>query len=75
MRFIMQLPPIAVMLSWPKSNYDDPDTQGPALIIVNSVFMTLVVMAVLARFYSRVFIRKWVGIDDIMMVFAFVSWL
>ena len=69
----MKLPPLSVMLHWPTPNYIDPETQGPSLIIVNSVFMTLVVLAVAARFYSRVFIRKLVGVDDIMMVFAFVS--
>ncbi|EMD65931.1 hypothetical protein COCSADRAFT_86419 [Bipolaris sorokiniana ND90Pr] len=44
----MQLPPASVVLSWPTPNYDDPVTRGPALIIVNSVFITLTFLILFA---------------------------
>lgn len=70
----MRIPPWNLVLNlWPDPNYDDPVTQGPSLIIVNAVFMTLVVLAVAGRFYSRLCIQKWFGVDDAMMVLAFVS--
>ena len=69
----MRLPPIEIWMSFPTPNYDDPVTRGPSLIIVNSVFTTLVVLAVAGRFYSRLCIQKWFGVDDAMMVLAFVS--
>lgn len=72
----MRLPPFEVWSNWPAPNYTDPEVQGPSLIIVNAVFMTLVVLAVAGRFYSRLCIQKWFGVDDAMMVLAFVrySW-
>lgn len=71
----MRIPPVDVLLSFPTPNYDDPVTQGPSLIIVNSVFMTLVLLAVIGRFYSRICIQKWFGVDDAMCVLAFVRTL
>ncbi|KAL7779575.1 hypothetical protein CFE70_009079 [Pyrenophora teres f. teres 0-1] len=40
----MQLPPLDVILSWPTPNYVDPQTRGPALVIVNSIFITLAIL-------------------------------
>ncbi|EOA81748.1 uncharacterized protein SETTUDRAFT_98807 [Exserohilum turcica Et28A] len=37
----MQLPPVSVILSWPTPNYHDPVTRGPALVIINSIFVTI----------------------------------
>ncbi|KAH6620442.1 hypothetical protein C7974DRAFT_316803 [Boeremia exigua] len=40
----MKLPPIDVILTWPKPNYANPVTRGDALLIVNSIFIALVVI-------------------------------
>ncbi|OAL56539.1 hypothetical protein IQ07DRAFT_554538 [Pyrenochaeta sp. DS3sAY3a] len=37
----MRLPPVEVLLSWPTPNYENPITRGNALIIVNSIFISL----------------------------------
>jgi len=69
----MQLPPLEVLLSWPTPNYVDPETRGPALIIVNSFFITLVVLTVCARLYTRLVIKRWFGIDDVFILLALAS--
>ena len=69
----MQYPPISVLLTWPKPNYVDPKTRGPALLIVNIIFTILVLVAVTGRFYTRIRCKNWFGIDDVMCIFALVS--
>jgi hypothetical protein len=71
----MRIPPLTVWETWPPSNYANPVTHGPALIIVNLIFIALVVIAVIGRFYSRIVIKKWFGADDTMCALAFVRLL
>jgi hypothetical protein len=66
----MQLPPVDVLLSWPTPNYVDPETRGPALLIVNSILIALTILTVAARLYTRIVIKRWFGIDDIFILFA-----
>jgi uncharacterized membrane protein len=66
----MQLPPVDVLLSWPTPNYVDPETRGPALLIVNSILIALTILTVIARLYTRIVIKRWFGIDDIFILFA-----
>lgn len=56
--------PFDVVFSWPVPNYTHPTTRGEALIAVNAVFISLVVIAVILRFYTRIFIKRWLGSDD-----------
>ena len=69
----MRIPPINVILSWPTPNYVDPINRGPALLIVNIIFVTLVVVAFIGRMYCRIHLQKWFGIDDATNIPAFVS--
>lgn len=69
----MRIPPPSVTSQWPVPDYTDPVTRGPAILIVNIIFITLVVVAAVGRFYSRIAIKKWFGIDDSMCVLALVS--
>jgi len=69
----MRLPPLYVVSTWPAPNYVDPVTHGSALLIVNLIFIILVVIAILGRFYARLFIKKWFGWDDSMIALALVS--
>lgn len=66
----MQLPPTDVLLSWPTPNYDNPVTRGPALVIVNSIFISLATITVAARIYTRIVIKRWFGIDDVFILLA-----
>ncbi|TKA62067.1 hypothetical protein B0A49_11337, partial [Cryomyces minteri] len=57
--------PLAVVLTFPLPNYKNPETRGEALVVVNFIFITLVLVAVALRFYTRVAVKRWVGSDDI----------
>ena len=66
--------PASVILSFPAPNYVDPETRGDALIVTNSIFISFVAIAMSARLYTRVFITKCFGLDDVLAILAFVSW-
>lgn len=65
--------PTRVLLSWPTPNYTNPETRGNVLLIVNTVFIALTFCVVLARLYTRLFINRWFGTDDLFIVLALVS--
>lgn len=69
----MQLPAPEVFLSWPTPNYKNPKTRGDALVIVNSIFIGFTVIIVFLRLYTRLVIKRWLGIDDIFILLALVS--
>jgi len=69
----MRLPPLSVLISWPTPDYVHPVTHGPALLIVNTIFIALVTVAVLGRVYSRLIVKQWFGVDDSLILLAYVS--
>jgi hypothetical protein len=68
----MIIPPTDVILSWPPANYDHPETRAVAFLVVNSLFLALSVAAVLLRLYARIFVVRWFGIDDVLIIVAIV---
>ncbi|ETN40481.1 uncharacterized protein HMPREF1541_04758 [Cyphellophora europaea CBS 101466] len=64
-------PPLEVVASWPKPNYIDPENRGPGLVYGAIVLATFGLLIVTARVYSRLWITKAFGIDDLLIVFAF----
>jgi hypothetical protein len=68
----MKLPPLDVIATWPKPNYDNPITQGPASIIVNNVFFAFATILVVLRLYTRLIIKKCFGWDDFFIILAYV---
>jgi uncharacterized membrane protein len=68
----MRLPPADVLLSWPSPNYENPVTRGNALVIVNCIFISITIVTVALRLYTRAFIKRWFGIDDIFIILALV---
>ncbi|GAB1738464.1 hypothetical protein NU219Hw_g3270t1 [Hortaea werneckii] len=66
----MRIPPLEVLSTWPTPNYDDPKTRGQASLIVNIIFLFLVLVAVALRVYSRTSVRRWFGLDDVMIGLA-----
>ncbi|KAI6839305.1 hypothetical protein KC340_g3278 [Hortaea werneckii] len=66
----MRFPPLEVLSTWPTPNYDDPKTRGQASLIVNIIFLFMVLVAVALRVYSRTSVRRWFGLDDIMIGLA-----
>jgi hypothetical protein len=69
----MRLPPLEVIVQWPSPNYKDPETHGPAIVVVNIIFSVIVLVAFAGRIYSRLVIKRWLGVDDVMCVLALVS--
>jgi hypothetical protein len=66
----MIIPPTDVILRWPTPNYDHPETRSEAFIIVNSLFLALSIVAVILRLYTRIFVVRWFGSDDIFITIA-----
>lgn len=65
----LEAPP-EVIATWPKPNYDDPVTKGPGLVYLGIVLGIFGILVVTARIYSRIFITKAPGIDDVLIVYA-----
>ena len=59
-------PPPEVLASWPTPNYIDPVTHGPGLTVVSILFTTIAALLVLARLWSRLFITRAPGLDDLL---------
>ena len=53
---------------WPPpgitSNFINPVTRGPALVISSAISITLMVLSVTVRFYTKLYIKKTWGWDD-----------
>jgi hypothetical protein len=65
--------PTSVLRTWPVPNYVDPPTRGPEFYIVCGIFLGLAMLAMLTRLYARLFIRRWFGLDDALIIVSFVS--
>ena len=64
--------PLSVFLAWPSPNYENPSTRGNALLIINIIFLTLVTLSIGIRLWSRVKVKYQSGMDDVMIVLAYV---
>jgi hypothetical protein len=69
---IMQMPPLAVIESWPPPNYVDPVTRGSANIIINLILFPLVCLFIALRVYTRLWIAKSFGADDWLILASLV---
>lgn len=61
-----------LLATWPKPNYVDPVTRGSLIYIVNGIFFGLASLAIVIRLYARIFVRRWVGLDDYLIIIAWV---
>jgi len=66
----MRNPPPDVVASWPAPNYTNPETRGPALIIVDLLAVSISTICLGLRLYVRARIVRSVGWDDWLMVGA-----
>ena len=62
--------PPEVVASWPKPNYTNPETRGPALFITCTALSAIGLIVVAARLYARLVITKAPGLDDGIIVVA-----
>jgi hypothetical protein len=57
---------------WPSPNYVDPVKHGPALLVVNVLFFSLMTIVLTLRLISKVVIKRSFGVDDILICVAWV---
>ena len=67
-------PPTSQLRQWPTPNYIDPEERGPELVVVNSVFLAFATIFIALRLYTRIFVKKWFGLDDILIALGYVRW-
>ncbi|KAF7903703.1 uncharacterized protein EAF01_006752 [Botrytis porri] len=68
----MQIPPPQVLSTFPEPNYVDPVTRGPLLLIITAVFLPIVYIVVGLRTFTRIYLSKHFGIDDVFLLIALV---
>lgn len=59
-----------VKASWPEPNYENPEYQGPQLLIVGIILLILSTAVVVLRIWVRLFMKNTAGWDDWLMVLA-----
>lgn len=64
-----------IIATWPKPNFVNPETRGPALTVVNIVFIVLVFIVVGMRYYTRLKITRSFGQDDVVIGLSLVSFV
>lgn len=64
--------PLSTLQNWPTPNYVNPERRGPAATIVVSVLLGLVTLILIIRIYTRVRISRGFGLDDVLIIFAYV---
>ncbi|ESZ92858.1 hypothetical protein SBOR_6766 [Sclerotinia borealis F-4128] len=68
----MQLPPPQILSTFPQPNYIDPVTRGPLLLIITVVFLPIVYIVVGLRTFTRLYLSKHFGVDDVFLLIALV---
>lgn len=61
-----------VKASWPEPNYENPEYQGPQLLVVGIILLILSTAVVVLRIWVRLFMKNTAGWDDWLMVLAVV---
>ncbi|KAK8214032.1 hypothetical protein IWZ01DRAFT_539937 [Phyllosticta capitalensis] len=64
--------PLDEIAKWPKPNYVNPVTRGNGIVVLNVVLASISLAMLALRIYSRVYLKRWFGSDDIYMIIAFV---
>jgi hypothetical protein len=68
----MRPPPVEVLLGWPTPDYENPNRLGPTGTIIAVVLLASVTVLLGLRVWTRRFITRSFGLDDILILIAFV---
>ncbi|KAK8114389.1 Integral membrane protein [Apiospora kogelbergensis] len=68
----MIIPPPSVIASWPRPNYASPESQGPVGLSIGGTIIVLVTIILLLRLYTRRWISNGFGLDDVLIICAYV---
>jgi len=69
----MQLPPPSVIAKYTTPNYVNPESTGASLLITNCVMLSISLVVIGIRIYTRVWISNNFGWDDVFILLALVS--
>lgn len=64
---------LGAIATWPDPNYINPQTRGHGIIIASIIFGTICPIVTGLRLYTRVFITRTSGADDVMILLATVT--
>ena len=68
--------PAEIVAKWPPPNYVDPPTRSIiALCVPKSILIGIAMISVGLRLWTRIYKRRWLGLDDVLLILAAVSWL
>lgn len=68
----MKLAPASVLASWPAPNYHDPVRRGPTGQIVSIILAVVAAVVLAMRMYTRLRVVRSFGLDDVLILVAFV---
>ncbi|KIW01400.1 uncharacterized protein PV09_07166 [Verruconis gallopava] len=71
-RSVFKFPPTDLS-SYPPPNYINPQERGIELYIVNSTAFTITLVCASVRLYTRIWVRKYFGLDDMFLALALVG--
>lgn len=66
-------PPPEVLATWPEPNYINPESRGPALLIIELITLIIALIALIIRLYVKFILLRKPGWDDHLMITAAVS--
>jgi hypothetical protein len=64
--------PLTTLFTWPFPNYINPVKRGHEIWIVSGIFLFLATCLVSLRVWTRIAVRRFVGADDLLVIFALV---
>lgn len=64
--------PLEAISQWPAPNRVNPETHSPAMIVIVVFLMVCVTILLGIRLYTRQVISKGSGLDDILILLAYV---
>ncbi|ORY63431.1 uncharacterized protein BCR38DRAFT_228272 [Pseudomassariella vexata] len=64
--------PLEAVLKWPRPNFENPQTRGQVGLIVGTTLLTFVTVLLAVRIFTRQYISKGLGLDDILIVLAYI---
>ncbi|KAI1417695.1 integral membrane protein [Hypoxylon sp. FL1857] len=67
----MQLPPAAVLASWPTPDHVNPGTRGHIGMVVGLLLAGIVTITLAIRLYSRRYLTRGFWLDDVFIIFAY----
>ncbi|KAM7197565.1 hypothetical protein V8F33_005531 [Rhypophila sp. PSN 637] len=66
-------PPPEILATWPTPNYENPESRGPSLLIIEVITLLLALLALAIRLYVKFGLLRKPRWDDYLMIMAAVS--